>query len=243
MAKILVVDDEQAILELLIFNIQQAGYEAMAATDGFAAIDKALEEKPDLIVLDIMLPGIDGFEVCRRIRAVPNLQEIPIIFLSAKAEEFDKVIGLELGADDYVTKPFSPRELVARIKANLRRLAAEKAMLEQEEIHIGPFIIKPLNYEVLKDGVVLDLNPKEFELFKVLVNNKGKVLKRSYLLNKIWGYDGYADPRTVDVHICRLRQKIETDPGNPEYIETVRGLGYRFNNRIIKQVSATFYKR
>lgn len=238
MAKILVVDDEQAILELLTFNIKQAGYEVIAVEEGYTALEKALTEKPDLIVLDIMLPGIDGFEVCRQLRAEHHSKDIPIIFLSAKTEEFDKVIGLELGADDYVTKPFSPRELMARIKANLRRLAIEKTMLEEEEILVGPFTIRPQNYEVSKNGKPIELNPKEFELFKLLVNNKGKVLKRSYLLNKVWGYDGYADPRTVDVHICRLRHKVEANPGEPQYIETIRGLGYRFNNKCQQQALA-----
>lgn len=222
--RILVVDDEVHILELLKYNLEKEGYEVATATDGVACLASVREHPPDLIILDIMLPGLDGLEVCRRLRAQTETAAIPLIFLSARGEEMDRVLGLEIGGDDYVTKPFSPRELLARVKARLRRQEKEA----EEVLVAGPIVLKPREHEVLVNGERRDLTPKEFELLRHLILNAGKVLRRDYLLDRVWGYDYYADTRTVDVHIRYLRQKIEPDPSNPTYIETVRGVGYRF---------------
>ncbi|MDA8233466.1 MAG: response regulator transcription factor [Clostridia bacterium] len=231
MAKILVVDDEQHIVELVKFNLEKEGYQVVCAHDGATAIKKFQEENPDLMVLDIMLPEMDGLEVCRRLRSLPNGSDVPVIMLTAKGEEVDKVLGLEIGADDYMTKPFSPRELVARVKARLRRLVKEeKQSGDGQVLTYGDLVVYPENYEVMVKGRKQDLTPKEFELLKLLLTNRGKVFTRDYLLERIWGYDYYGDTRTVDVHIRHLRQKIEEEPGNPIYIETVRGVGYRFKS-------------
>ncbi|MHB8171837.1 MAG: response regulator [Thermincolia bacterium] len=230
MAKILVVDDEQHIAELVKFNLEKEGYQVICAHSGAEAIDRFKEETPNLIVLDIMLPEMDGLEVCRRLRNLPNGADVPVIMLTAKGEEVDKVLGLEIGADDYMTKPFSPRELVARVKARLRRLAKEEKQPEGQVLTYGEVVVYPENYEVMVRGRKQDLTPKEFELLKLLLTNRGKVYTRDYLLERIWGYDYYGDTRTVDVHIRHLRQKIEDNPGSPVYIETVRGVGYRFKS-------------
>ncbi|TDA70743.1 MAG: response regulator transcription factor [Clostridia bacterium] len=226
MAKILVVEDEAPIVELLRFNLEKEGYRVIIAYDGHEALNK-LRENPDLVLLDLMLPGLDGMEICRRIRGDAATSRLPVIMLTARSQEADKVLGLETGADDYITKPFSPRELVARVKAILRRATME-ASPELEVIRAGPITLRPGRYEVYVGDRRQDLTPKEFELLRHLVLNAGKVLNRDYLLDKVWGYDYIADTRTVDVHIRYLRQKIEADPSNPQLIETVRGVGYRF---------------
>jgi len=231
MARILVVDDEEAIVELIRFNLRKEGFEVVTATDGYQALKEAREASPDLVVLDLMLPGMDGLEICRILRNGLN-QAVPIIMLTAKSEEADRVTGLELGADDYLTKPFSPRELVARIKAVLRRtgpLAGDDTGANL--IEAGPIVIDPVRYQVTVGGRGLDLTRKEFELLRVLAGSPGRVLTRDYLLDRVWGYEVGADTRTVDVFIRHLRQKVEPDPANPTLIETVRGVGYRFRGK------------
>ena len=227
--KVLVVDDEQSIVTLLKYNLEQAGYEVITALEGEEGKQKALDEKPDLIVLDLMLPKMDGIEVCKQLRQ--EHVQIPIIMLTAKDDEFDKVLGLELGADDYMTKPFSPREVVARAKAILRRTKqAEMKMNEQENDHsfyVGDVKVYPEQYEAFYKGEQLELTPKEFELLLYLVENKGRVLTRDQLLQAVWNYDFAGDTRIVDVHISHLREKIEENTKKPLYIKTIRGLGYK----------------
>jgi two-component system alkaline phosphatase synthesis response regulator PhoP len=232
MKTVLVVEDDEEIVGLLRFNLENQGYVVMTAEEGYKALELVKKVKPDLILLDIMLPGIDGYEVCRTLRNSEGLENIPIIMLTAKSEELDVVLGLELGADDYVTKPFSIRELLSRIKAHLRRNGNKKekaAELPQDDvIRIGEITLKPQEYKVYVRDKLVNLTNKEFELLKFLMLNKGKVMKRDFLLERIWGYDTEIDTRTVDVHIRYLRQKIEQNPANPRYIETVRGVGYCF---------------
>lgn len=232
MPKILVVDDERNIVELIKFNLVKENWQVDFAFDGFTAIDKAVKNRPDIIILDIMLPEMDGYEVCRRLRAEKETESIPIIMLSAKSEELDKILGLEIGADDYLTKPFSPRELTARIKARLRRKNEERRVLDKKdaEIKVCHISINTERFEVQVNGVLQDFTLKEFELLRLLITNGGKVFTREFLLQRIWGYDYANDTRTVDVHIRYLRKKIEDDPSNPKYIETVRGVGYRFRD-------------
>lgn len=228
--KILVVDDEKHILELISYNLISAGYKVIKAQNGIDAIKLAFDEM-DLILLDIMLPEKDGYDVCREIRLSNEVRNIPIVMLTAKGEEFDKVLGLELGADDYVTKPFSVRELVARVKAILRRTSSSVDI----NINKGTFGDLSVNFEtreiMLKD-VRIELTYKEYELLEILIKNKGKILTRESLLDKIWGYEFIGETRTVDVHIRYLRKKIEEDDKNPKFIETIRGVGYRFNPNI-----------
>ena len=226
MAKILVVDDEEPILELLRFNLEKEGYQVCVAKDGQEALERVEKEQPDLLVLDVMLPGMDGLEVCRVLRLNPRFQQIPIIMLTAKGEEIDTVLGLELGADDYMTKPFSPRELLARIKARLRRLNSPDEAVAQ--IIRGELRIDVTGFRVHVRGAETELTPKEFELLRVFATHPGKVYSRDELLERIWGYEYDGDTRTVDVHVRHLRLKVEKDPSNPEYIETLRGIGYRF---------------
>jgi len=230
MPLILVVDDEVNILQLLKFNLIKEGYQVIEATNGNDAIKLTGEKTPDLIILDKMLPEIDGFDVLRILKANRQSASIPVIMLSARDEMLDKVLGLELGADDYITKPFSPRELVARVKVHLRRkqLPVEEEEVVKEEVRANRLVVQPEKYEALLDGVRLELTQKEFELLYLLVANPGRVFTRDKLLEKIWGYNYDRKSRTVDVHIRYLRQKIEKDPANPDYIETVRGVGYRF---------------
>lgn len=220
------VDDEEPIQELLRFNLEKEGYLVRVAKDGKEALDRVAKEQPDLIVLDLMLPGMDGLEVCRRLKLTPSFQQIPIIMLTAKGEVIDKVLGLELGADDYMTKPFSPRELIARIKARLRRLKPNEEA--DDRIIRGELQIDVKGFRVHVRGQETELTPKEFELLRVLVAHSGKVYSRDELLERVWGYEYDGDTRTVDVHVRHLRLKIERDPSNPEYIETLRGIGYRF---------------
>ncbi|RYS64889.1 cell wall metabolism DNA-binding response regulator WalR [Bacillus thuringiensis] len=223
--KILVVDDEKPIADILKFNLEKEGFEIVMAHDGDEAIEKANEEQPDMVLLDIMLPGKDGLEVCREIR---KSSEMPIIMLTAKDSEIDKVLGLELGADDYVTKPFSTRELLARVKANLRRHqqggAAEKE--ENTEMVIGPIVINPNAYSVTKREENIELTHREFELLHYLAKHLGQVMTREHLLQTVWGYDYFGDVRTVDVTVRRLREKIEDNPSHSTLIVTRRGVGY-----------------
>jgi len=225
--KILIVDDEKNIVEILKFNLNKEGFETIEAYDGEQAIEKALKENPDLILLDVMLPKMDGFTVCRKLRQSINT---PILMLTAKEEEVDKVLGLELGADDYITKPFSQRELMARIKANLRRTASEQDEESKEGIiKCGSITIDIDRYEVKRDNEVIDLTLREFELVKFLARHRGQIFSRESLLEKVWGYEYYGDVRTVDVTIRRVREKLERDPSNHRYIMTKRGVGYYFN--------------
>lgn len=227
MATILVVDDEEPIRELLRFNLEKEGYLVCVAKDGQEALKHVENDQPDLLVLDLMLPGMDGLEVCRKLRSNPKFQQIPIIMLTAKGEEIDKVLGLELGADDYMTKPFSPRELLARIKARLRRPNSQEEA-DARIIIRGELRVDVTGFRVHVRGEETELTPKEFELLRVLVAHPGKVYSRDELLERIWGYEYDGDTRTVDVHVRHLRLKVERDPSNPEYIETLRGIGYRF---------------
>ncbi len=230
--KLLVVDDEESILTLLQFNLEQGGFEVVSAADGKTGLDRALEEKFDLIILDLMLPEMDGLEVCKSLRQ--NRITTPILMLTAKDDEFDKVLGLELGADDYLTKPFSPREVVARVRAILRRTQRaepeENTEKPMNKVVIGDVDIYPDNYEVYLKGKSLELTPKEFELLLYLVKNKGRVLTRDQLLNSVWNYEFVGDTRIVDVHISHLREKIEPMTRKPVYIKTVRGLGYKMED-------------
>ncbi|MDO0981661.1 response regulator transcription factor [Staphylococcus hominis] len=227
--KVLVVDDEQSIVTLLKYNLETAGYIVDVAYDGEEALKKVKEVKPKLIVLDVMLPKKDGIEVCKTIRSDKNL--VPILMLTAKDDEFDRVLGLELGADDYMTKPFSPREVVARVKAILRRsqIANEvvKDDVDDEDIVIDNIRIRPEFFEVYRDDTLLELTPKEFELLLYLIERQGRVITREHMLNSVWNYEFAGDSRIVDVHISHLRDKLEENPKQPKLIKTVRGLGYK----------------
>jgi len=223
--KILVVDDEPHILELVKYNLAQEGYEVLTAHDGAQAVARVRDAQPDLIILDIMLPYVDGLEVCRQIR---RDSAVPIIMLTAKGGELERVVGLEIGADDYVTKPFSPRELVARVRAILRRTTADTSPGQAGPLRGGGLVLDPTTHEVTLDGRAVDLTAKEFELLRLLLSHPNRVFTRDFLLEHIWGYDYYGSTRTVDMHISRLREKIEDDPTSPTYIVTVRGVGYKF---------------
>ena len=229
--QILVVDDEASIRELLTFNLKKNGYEVTAAADGREALAKAAGM--DLVLLDIMLPEVDGLEVCRRLKADPQTSGIPIIMLTAKAEEIDRVLGLELGADDYVVKPFSMRELLARVKAVLRRSAKDSQSEKGREgtLKIGGLRLDFSSYQAWLHDEPIALTPKEYELLKLLVTNPGRAFTRDELLERIWGYEYYGDTRTVDVHIRHLRAKLKDDENISKAIETVRGIGYRFARR------------
>jgi two-component system alkaline phosphatase synthesis response regulator PhoP len=222
-AKILIVDDEKNIVELIKFHLKKENYRVIEAYKGKDALDLYRKEKPDLIILDVMLPDMGGFEVCKTIR---KESRVPIIMLTAKGEEIDKILGFELGADDYITKPFSPRELLARIKAVLKRTRTSN--IDTNQIQVGPFKINVNKREIYKNDILLELKPKEFDLLKLFITNPGRVFTRQYLLEQIWGYDYLGDTRTVDVHIRRLRQKIEDNNKNATYIKTVHGVGYKF---------------
>ena len=228
---ILVVDDEKPIADILQFNLIKEGYTVICAYDGEEALEKVEEQQPDLMLLDIMLPKRDGMEVCREIR---KKYDFPIIMLTAKGSEIDKVLGLEMGADDYVTKPFSTRELIARVKANMRRLnvvaQAEEQVEESNNITVGSLTIQPDAYLVLKRGEAIELTHREFELLHYLAKHIGQVMTREHLLQTVWGYDYFGDVRTVDVTIRRLREKIEDNPSHPTWIVTRRGVGYYLRN-------------
>lgn len=230
--KVLVVDDERVLAETIGYNLRREGYAAVAAYDGQEALHAARREKPDAIILDVMLPKMDGFEVCRALRRETT---VPILMLTAREDEIDKVLGLELGADDYLTKPFGMRELLARVKALLRRSEAlnnagdDSGTVERAlPLEMGALRIDPAQHQVTWDGRALDLKPKEFDLLLFLARNRGTVLSRDILLERVWDYDYPIDTRTVDVHVRWLREKIEPDPGRPVHLQTVRGLGYRF---------------
>lgn len=227
--KVLVVDDEQSIVTLLQYNLSQAGFEVITAMDGEAGEALAETESPDLMVLDLMLPKLDGMEVCKKLRQ--KKINIPILMLTAKGDEFDKVLGLELGADDYMTKPFSPREVIARVKAILRRTQVTTDSEQEEDddqlVQISDLKLIPKQFEAYYRGELLELTLKEFELLFYLAKHKGRVLTRDQLLSAVWNYDFAGDTRIVDVHISHLREKIETDSKKPAYIKTIRGLGYK----------------
>ncbi|MCG4281851.1 response regulator YycF [Lacticaseibacillus saniviri] len=230
--KILVVDDEKPISDIVKFNLTKEGYDVVTAYDGEEAIAKVNSEEPDLILLDLMLPKIDGLEVARQVR---KDHDTPIIMLTAKDSEIDKVLGLELGADDYVTKPFSNRELVARVKANLRRQTSNatnsnEADDENKEVSVGDLTIHPDAYTVSKRGENIELTHREFELLHYLARHLGQVMTREHLLQTVWGYDYFGDVRTVDVTVRRLREKIEDNPSHPEWLVTRRGVGYFLKN-------------
>ncbi|ENZ01715.1 response regulator transcription factor [Clostridium thermobutyricum] len=226
--KILIVDDEENILELLNFNLKNAGYEVYTANNGEKALKLAKENKPNLVLLDLMIPGIDGLDVCKEIKRDKDLKETSIIMVTAKGEELDKILGLELGADDYITKPFSIRELLARVKAVLRRTIAKEDEFE-ESYDNGRVKIDYFRREVLINNQKVEFTLKEFEVLEFLAKNKGRILNREIILDKIWGYEYIGDTRTIDVHIRYIRKKIEEDDKSPKLIETIRGLGYRFN--------------
>jgi len=222
--KVLIVEDDQMIVEIVEYNLKKEGYKTLVAYDGAKGAAMALSDDPDLILLDVMLPSMDGFEVCRMVR---EKSQVPIIMLTAREEEADKVLGLELGADDYITKPFSMRELMARVKANMRRVAKVQPERETagDNLNIGNLRIDLNRFEVQKNGAVIDITVREFDILKFLASNPDKAFSREQLMEEVWGYT-YGDPRTVDVAIRRLREKIENDPANPQYLLTKRGIGY-----------------
>jgi DNA-binding response OmpR family regulator len=229
--KVLVVEDDLTLRETLEYNLVRQGYTIYVTADGSTALDVARQEQPDLILLDIMLPGLDGIEVCRILR---QEMSVPILMLTARDEEIDKIVGLEVGADDYMTKPFSMRELLARVKAQLRRvrlmreeLSTELPSVEEERLVVGDLVVDLARHEVLRDGEALRLKPKEYELLVFLARNRGLVLSRDLILERVWGWDYSGGSRTVDVHVRWLREKIELDPSSPTRIVTVRGVGYR----------------
>ncbi len=234
--KVLVVDDEQAIIDVLVYNLQKEGYQTLEATDGVTAVNMALEQKPDLMLLDIMLPKMDGLTVCKRVK---NYLNIPILMLTAKDAEIDKIVGLELGADDYITKPFSVRELMARVKANLRKneitniikeVPIEEIPIAEENteniIKVNELELDLDRFEVKVRGEIIDLTLREFEVLKFLASQPGQVITRETLLEKVWGYEYYGDIRTVDVTVRRIREKIEKDTSSPKILITKRGVGY-----------------
>lgn len=229
--KILIVDDEKNIVDILNHNLKREGYETVQAYDGEEAAEKTKSEKPDLVLLDVMLPKMDGFSVCKTIRQTSN---IPIIMVTAKEDIVDKVIGLELGADDYITKPFSVREVLARVKANLRKWDGIETSIklndaDQQTLTFGPLTLDNYKYEAKVSGKSAELTLREFELLKFLATQQGQVFSREELLEKVWGYDYFGDVRTVDVTIRRIREKIEENPSEPEFLATKRGIGYYFN--------------
>jgi DNA-binding response OmpR family regulator len=223
--RILIVDDESAILQTLRFNLERNGYAVATAGDGRTAIALAASERPDLIIMDIMLPVLDGIEACKEIRKTSG---VPIIMLTARDQEIDKVLALELGADDYVTKPFSLHEFLARVKARLRRQAGADGSARTEAISVGEIVLDPSRQSLTVRGRIVSLAPKEFSLLHVLMENRGRVVTRQTLLDKVWGYDFEGEHQTISVHVRWLREKIEIDPNNPQHIITVRSRGYMF---------------
>jgi len=230
-SKVLIVEDDRTLLEVLRYNLAREGYDVLTAADGSAGLETARSDKPDLVILDVMLPKMDGYEVCRILRRETT---VPIMMLTAKTEETDRVVGLEVGADDYVTKPFSMRELMARVRAMLRRTEMMKKEAESGALAPAPCLkagdleIDTARHKVFRSGVAVELSRMEFALLEFLARNQGQVFSRDHLLEKVWGYDFAGDTRTVDVHVSWLRHKIETDPAHPEHIVTVRGVGYKF---------------
>jgi len=225
MKKILIIEDDDHIIELLKFNVESNGYAVSVAMDGHEGLNKAVNELPDLILLDLMLPGIDGIDICNKLKNKDRTKDIPIIMLTAKGHETDKILGLEIGADDYITKPFSVRELMTRIKVVFRRYTADISQEKETIIKVGSLEIDHEKHEVTLDGKLVKLTLKEYQLLEYLAENRGKVLSRNALLDRVWGYDYFGETRTVDVHIRHLRKKIEDD--NAELIETIRGVGYK----------------
>ena len=237
---ILIVDDEQKIVDLLVHNLRREGYNTIEANDGQTAIDMAIKQRPDLILLDVMLPRVDGLSVCKKIK---NIYNVPILMVSAKDDELYKIVGLELGADDYITKPFSVREVVARVKANLRKVEANieaQATAQKEEkkeqkkestIKVGSLLLDLEKYEDHIDGKVINLTLREFEVLKFLAQQPGQVVTREALLERVWGYEYYGDIRTVDVTVRRIRERIEKDTSNPQILITKRGVGYYIPNK------------
>ena len=228
--KILIVDDEKSIVDIIKFNLDKEGYRTFTAHDGYGALEQFQKESPDLMILDVMMPGMDGYEVCRRIRETSN---IPIIMVTARTEEIDTVLGLEMGADEYVTKPFSMRELMARVRTALRRYAAltRREGTSSDAYTAGDFVLDTTKFSCQKGGVRIDLTQRETEIIKLLMSRKGQVFPRPEILEKVWGYESLGDERTVDVTIRRLREKIEDDPSQPKLILTKRGVGYYFTDQ------------
>ena len=231
--KILVVEDEPDIRELIRYNLEQAGFRVVEAEDGETALHKVRSEQPALVVLDLMLPESDGLEICRILRGERETAALPIVMLTAKAAEVDRVLGLEFGADDYITKPFSPRELVARVRAVLRRSETAEPERAVSMFERGRLRINFDSHEAWLDGKPLELSLREFELLKFFVRNPNRVYDRLTILDLVWGNDTYVEPRTVDVHVRRLRLLVERNPANPELIHTVRGVGYKFNDHAL----------
>ncbi len=231
---VLVAEDEKDIADLVRFNLQADGFAVATAADGEAALTAVRQHRPALLILDLMLPALSGLEVCRRLRSDPETARLPIVILTAKAAEVDRVLGLEMGADDYVTKPFSPRELVARVRAVLRRATAPEPEREPDVYKKGRLRVNFDTYEVSLDGKPLELSLREFELLRFFVRSPNRVYDRLQILDLVWGQDTYVEPRTVDVHVRRLRARIERDDGNPELILTVRGVGYKFNDHALE---------
>ena len=226
--KILVVDDEKDIVDLITYNLEREGFATIRAYDGHAAIELAKTKKPDLIVLDLMLPGVMGMDVCRFIRKNPETETLPIIMLTARSDQMDKILGLEIGADDYITKPFNVMELIARIRSVLRRWDEHPQTTGTETFIFEGLCIDYATYEVTVDGEKVDMGPTEIKLLRFLTQHPGRVYTRDQLLDYVWGGETFVEPRTVDVHISRLRAAIEKDKENPQYILTVRGIGYKF---------------
>jgi two-component system alkaline phosphatase synthesis response regulator PhoP len=230
MKRILIVEDDRDIVELVRYNLEQEGFQVSAVGDGSSGLAQLRKSPPDLLILDLMLPKFSGLEVCKAVRREPALNRLPILMLTARGEESDRVVGLELGADDYVTKPFSPRELMARIKALLRRTADAPGGDAEKVIEVGQLVIDPSGYRVTRAGKPLPLSTLEFRLLYFLASHPGRVYSRDQLLDGVWGTDRFVTPRSVDACMRRLREKVETDPENPRHLKTMRGAGYLFEN-------------
>jgi two-component system response regulator RegX3 len=224
-ARILVVEDEESLADTLRYNLEREGYVVSVAGDGRRALERFSVEQPSLVILDLMLPELSGLDVCRQIRQV---SDVPIVMVTAKDSEADKVTGLELGADDYVTKPFSVRELVSRVRAHLRRARMQGREVRDDVLAVGPIQMDVSRHEVEVDGAAIDFTPKEFELLETFLRRQGRLLTRDFLISEVWGSDYFGDTKTLDVHVKRIRKKVERDPHQPEHLLTVRGLGYKF---------------
>lgn len=230
---ILIVDDEKDIVELLAYNLEREGYQIAKAYDGQQALQYIKENKPALVILDLMLPVINGFEICRILRKKPETEGLPIIMLTAKTDSVDKIMGLEIGADDYITKPFNIRELIARVRAVLRRWENHAELEDIDKVSFKGLAIDFRTYEVTVEGKKVDFGPTELKLLRFFIMHPGRVYTRDQLLDHVWGNESFVEPRTVDVHVSRLRAAIEQDKENPEYILTVRGIGYKFTEKDI----------